>query len=99
MGFPLYEMNSSLTLYFKNTIELSFGIASPAIFPGGRGKQCGVNMSAVLKTLTFPREPFPLPMIIIIVSIFLITPVQCARETIDGPNSTKSYKLRTTTRY
>lgn len=34
MGFPLYEMNSSLTLYFKNTIELSLVIASPAIFPG-----------------------------------------------------------------
>lgn len=35
MGVPLYEINSSLTLYFKNTIELSFVIASPAISPGG----------------------------------------------------------------
>lgn len=67
---------------------------------GCRGKQCGVNMNAVLKTLTFPREPFPPSMIIIIiVSIFLITSVRRLRETIDGPNSTKSCLRTATTQY
>lgn len=48
MGFPLYEINSSLTLYLKNSIELSFVIASPAIFPGWMsGIRGGLKREAV----------------------------------------------------